>query len=87
MTASDPGLYGYFDVSGFGYLKVDYNETAGLAAGFSIAGWGVAPVLEAIDRVPTPWDMVKLYGRARERVAWRRPLVPAFGAPTSNASG
>jgi glycosyl transferase, family 25 len=39
---------------------------------------GLAPVLEAIDRVPTPWDMVKLYGRARERVAWRRPLVPAF---------
>ena len=36
---------------------------------------GLAELLRAIDRMPMRWDMVKLYGREHERVAWRRPLT------------
>lgn len=38
---------------------------------------GLAAVLAAIERLPIDWDMVKLYGRDQERIAWRRPLAGA----------
>lgn len=34
-------------------------------------------LLDAIERLPMRWDMVKLYGREHERVAWQRPLTAA----------
>jgi glycosyl transferase, family 25 len=34
----------------------------------------LAPLLQAIERLPMPWDMVKLFGREQERVAWQQPL-------------
>jgi glycosyl transferase family 25 len=35
-------------------------------------------LLRAIERLAVPWDMIKLYGRERERVAWRRALGATF---------
>jgi glycosyl transferase, family 25 len=44
----------------------------------------LVPLLQAIERLPMPWDMVKLYGREHERVAWQQPFTtPSRAAGTA----
>jgi glycosyl transferase, family 25 len=46
----------------------------------------LAPLLRAIERLPMPWDMVKLFGREHERIAWQQPLSAPSSVPSSASS-